>query len=320
MRTSRYNTDSSLDEIVIVNDNKSIEIEHLSNPHSNIAQDESVITSQLSCEIFPQRFLNIINIPCDFRGLLSSVYASDDGHFINFSGNSFISSFFNEALINKSNLEISGIHSIDKKHEVVKIDLSKLEQRIASQEGALGIALVVAFVAVTFNNSFDSIINRVKGIDGENTNDSAINNFINSHRTHSDSPNISTDMINHNIDKSKTQLCRSHDVSTVRTIQLNSLLNRFDALYGSWQSGYDLKSYEIEDPLETLIDDKIHKSCMKVDNWDSFNLHNNQLNIDKIILSIIHKEFLGSNDFIWPRKFEAAGAINRLRGVKFTTF
>ena len=172
---------------------------------------------------------------------------------------------------------------------VVTIDLSKLEQRIMTKEGALGIALAVSFVNTIFSVGDDQI-------SGTSSDD-----------------------------------------------ELYALLTRFDNLRVSWERARKELAVASQLQISTPVDDS-DRGC-NIGSDDDLNstrraekssntigtiagkdlgetmpdkrLRDRYIEDDARILNMIHFILMERQDFIWPRMYEAAAAINRLRCTKF---
>lgn len=202
------------------------------------------------------------------------------------------------------------------------VDLSKLEQRIVSEEGSIGIAFAVIFVkAILKGGAVKHLVPTGRNGEAGEENESE----------HSSSC-VRTAYVRPNHVSHCEALLPSND-------QLSTLLARFFKLRSCWG---DAAAVVYRSNCSTHCDSTasearkvtspngVSNGCSASITSSSDVLHEahssqrqhqlqQQLDADLDIARRIHTHLLGSQDFIWPRLTEAAASINRLRGATFAT-
>jgi hypothetical protein len=238
--------------------------ELFSNTNSNLNSNADMSTTESRSDPNPNfrsRQLALLIMPFIFFGEESSLFASPDGHSISFRGpgsnsNPVTSVYSDDMHIDKKiRNDINFEKRFGNKEESITIDLSKLEQRINGHEGALGIALAVAFVFGTFHYNC----------------------------------------------RERSEM--NEEVSS-EDEQLISILNRFQAIRHIWKV------------LGSKSTDNNYRECHDTIRFNSLCVSHKQL-LDCIRVYEIYDRLMGHQNFIWPRSFEAAGAVNRLKGALF---
>ena len=179
----------------------------------------------------------LLGLPLPIGGL--SVDATDDGHSVTFRWDE------EESVANSSAEGEGSSHKSTRGPPPVSVtvDLSKLEQRVTSQSGALGIALAVAFVAEAHRLQMSAESQR-------------------------------------------------QPLSEPQPHTLMSLLRRFENVKLVWQQPQP-------PPQQNGSPTEHHK--------------------DYQLVHHLHQSALSGRPFVWPRPFEAAAAINRLRPARFSS-
>ena len=177
---------------------------------------------------------------------------------------------------------------VDKK----TLDLSKLEQRIMSKEGALGIALAVCFVYITLSSERN---------DGSTHCSRGLNVLLRRFdrvRCWKESVLRATGLVH----VSTASSAGSPD-SVAEALEIDLLVREIDpVLHG-----------------ENIIDSGNAKNLssdgVRIDRVGI--PHENQIASDFQMVLSIHRKLMNEESFVWPRIFEAAAAINRIRGTQF---
>ena len=280
--------------------------------------DESIEIGKKKEAFHARRLLSHIDLPCNLSDG-GSISASENGHHITF----FSSANLHSRRIKKNCEEhlsvkrkftdithssgdvikadlggCSNIGSDEISNETNGIvdnktlDLSKLEQRIMSKEGALGIALAVCFVHLTLCSE---------------------NNDGNT--------NCSRDLY---VLLRRFDRVRSWKESVLRATVLIHMSTASSA--GSPDSVAEALEIDL---LVREIDPVLHGENI-IDSGNAKNLssdgvridrvgipHENQIASDFQMVLSIHRKLMNEESFVWPRIFEAAAAINRIRGTQF---
>ena len=175
---------------------------------------------------------------------------------------------------------MNGVTKISATDRVIKVDLAKIEQRIANKAGALGIAFAILFVVNTFtgeSKDFTETVEDYSRRDNSSTCDST--------------PTPDT----------CSQLCR--------------LLARFNRLSQFWVGipRSDDLSIDNRSTLQQIITSIAFARGENLPNAVA-----DELLIDLMLAVKIHYHCMASQSFIWPRTIEAAAAINRFRVANFS--
>ena len=176
----------------------------------------------------------------------------------------------------------------------ITLDLSKLEQRIISKEGALGIALAVCFVYLTLSSELN---------DGNMYNNRGLKNLL-----------LRFDRV------------RCWKESVLWTTELNQISDTNSA--SSPDSVVDIEAAEIdlsfrdtnsalhdENVIDGAIFENLSTDRVSIDQVGSS--QENQIASDFQMILSIYRKLMNEQNFVWPRLFEAAAAINRIRGTQF---
>lgn len=278
---------------------------------------------------YMSRMLCNITLPSNFnKG--GSVTASEDGHSVTFcSTYSERTGYINDDIMKKRKI-VSGSGDVANfgddpsalgtggllvepncAERSITMDISKLEQRISTKEGALGIAFAIIFVESILDRSTQQLRSHVGGNIGNSY--STSQNAIHVKLTElTETRNDETE----EAEREETMLCTASvacDDSVVADSRLQTLLQRFDNLRGSW----NVRRREVNQPVDVAASSHemqdIGNSADKL-----IDSERRQRIIDLETAHKIHREFLCRQDFTWPRKYEVAASINRLRGSYFT--
>ena len=174
---------------------------------------------------------------------------------------------------------------------IVTIDLSKLEQRIMTKEGALGIALAVSFVNTIFSVGDDKI-------SGTSSDDEL---FV-----------LLTRFDNLRVpwERARKQFTAASKLQMLNDTPMN------DSDRGcNIGSDDDLNSTRRAEKSSNTINTIAGKDLGET--MPDKRLRDRYIEEDARILNTIHFILMERQDFIWPRMYEAAAAINRLRCTKF---
>lgn len=275
------------------------------------------------------RMLCSIKLPCKFNQG-GSVTATEDGHSITFRSTYFERTRHTNHDNSKKRRIVSscdddvqlidpfcafGARGFSEESKGVEgsitVDLSKLEQRISTKEGALGIAFAIIFVQSILNDSERNCSPQSSSNSGstvgvtERTVNPIIQELGGSNRGEKkDDATVKT---------ARTDESASCDGFAQIDYRLSTLLRRFDNLRGSWH----VKLHDFDKSKETDIfscrTPNLTSSAAELDDSGR-----EQRLKDLEMANKIHVEFLCLQDFTWPRSFEVAASINRMRGSYFT--
>ena len=267
-----------------------------------------------------KRMLSYMELPCSLEEG-GHVTASEDGHSIIFRPLQSRSSSSSDArngstvgIKRKNTARADDMKRTDNEtgnqyshnDTCITIDLSRVEQRIATKEGALGIALAVCFVSIVLNSEYV-----------DNTEESVPNDF------------------NYGV-------------------ELSVVLGRFDNLRKHWRNtvvhditrkGGGLRSSDSTDSIQRAVREEcyLREECSLQDITSRTNTErlgdeefpvvtgtvmednnkytdSHKIESDLQLIYSVHEVMMGRQDFLWPSMFEAAAAVNRLRGTKFSRF
>lgn len=270
------------------------------------------------------RMLCSLKLPCKFNQG-GSVTASEDGRSITFRSRSCtdhnnrkkrrIVSSCDEDVQLSDPFCAFGARGLPEQSKGVEgsitVDLSKLEQRISTKGGALGIAFAIIFVhSILYDSERNcSPQSFSKCVCTRGVTERAVNPII---------QELGGSSEGEKRDDATLKTTRTDEPSSRVDFEqidyrLSTLLRRFDSLRGSWH----VKLHELDQSKETGIFScgMPNLSCSAAKLVDS---GREQCLEDLEMANKIHVEFLCLQDFTWPRSFEVAASINRMRGSYFT--
>ena len=266
------------------------------------------------------RMLCSIKLPTNFNQG-GSVRASEDGHSVTFSStysgrtNSTDDNYKKRKIISSCDDDVQlsdpsralGARGLPIEPKGVErsitIDLSKLEQRISTKDGALGIAFAIIFVQLILSDLQANYSHQSFG-DSINTR-SVSKSIVNGSTKEVLEPKKCEVVDTATMKALRSEESAARDDSDLIDNRLSTLLRRFDSLRGSWHV-----SWKNIGPSEVY-----NSGCQAAIVVDS---DREQRFKDLVMAHKIHSEFLSLQDFTWPRLFEVAASINRMRGSNFS--
>jgi Predicted ATPase of the ABC class len=193
----------------------------------------------------------------------------------------------------------------------ITLDISKLEQRISTKEGALGIAFAIIFVEAVLSYS------------QMNCGPQSFSNSSNTRSVTERTADVNVKELGESkeIEGTKAAMVKTfgsdestaYDDAELTDNRLSTLLRRFDSLRGSWHVRRHNKDQSIKTGAFSSEMQNLCGLAAKV-----IHSERDRLFTDLEMAHKIHSEFLCLQDFTWPRSFEVAASINRMRGSYFT--
>jgi hypothetical protein len=268
------------------------------------------------------RMLCSIKLPSNFNQG-GSVTASEDGHIVTFHSTCFGRTNCADDDNSKKRKVRSGSYddlwlsdpsrALESKgiERSITMDLSKLEQRISTKEGALGIAFAIIFVQsvlsdsqITYSPQSSSNSSNARSVT-ERTSNVNVKELGESKEIE-----VTEAALVKTFGSDESTACDDAELTDNR---LSTLLRRFDSLRGSWHVRRHNVDRSIKMRTFSCEMQNLSSSAAEVVHSKS-----DQRFKDLEMAHKIHSEFLRLQDFTWPRSFEVAASINRMRGSYFT--
>ena len=294
----------------------------------SLIHDSNCIIDKKKKSLNVGRVLSHIQLPCNLENG-GSITASEDGNSITFHSSPTVPSDYsalndNDILGSKrrydgnfhdpvnfiksdcprrsnglleSDLDEYMINYTPRMVKSLTLDLSKLEQRIMSREGALGIALAVCFVSTVLPSHIDDQTNKC---------DRSLHNLLKRFdRVRSwKKSSMQSDQINQAPTATMTSSTSTDSIQ--RAIE-NDLSVR--------DINHTQHSKEMMTGESADLGIQVHEVPIKTD-YGMLSIEH-QVASDFQTVQLIWRTLMVQRDFAWPRMYEAAAAINRMRGTQF---